>query len=123
MAATVSEEGVDEKARQAGKWNRDLMGAYNRNGQDGMAAVLLSPQFPVMKEIFAKDNHPLTETEVNALVAYFGHLSASGDDARHRDYFWLWGVIGAIGLLALLNFAWRGRFTAVRRPIVEGEDQ
>jgi mono/diheme cytochrome c family protein len=106
-------------AAQVGAMNPDLTNAFNRNGgEKGLQASLQSPQFLVMKQVFAEK--PITEDEVVALTAYLGAASRSAAPDTSRDYFIVYGIVGAIVLLVALDLIWIKRFRNVRRTLVGG---
>ncbi len=97
----------------------DLSNAFNRNGGEaGLRASLASPQFLVMKQVFA--DKPMTEEEVIALTAYLGDVSKTTAPPPGRDYFIIYGIVGAIALLIALDLIWIRRFRNVRKTLVGG---
>jgi len=89
---------------------RELTTVFSRLGGPGVRAILGSPPFPVMQRAYQA--RPLTDPEVAALVGFL--QQADADHALHqpRDYgvkLFGSGVIGALLLLMLYSFLWRGR--------------
>lgn len=107
-----------------------LDAAHTRNGGDmGLYNAILNPQFPVMKSVFApipaEDGtleSPLTEEEANALTAFLADRAANGTPDTGRDYFPVYGIVGALLLLLVLDLAWLKRFRNVRKTLV-GESE
>ncbi len=99
----------------------DLTHVFARLGDEGMDAALRSPPFPVMNQIFR--DHPLEEEEVFALRAFF--YDANRRDAGDKDHlsFALFGVLGALVVLILLNAAWSRRLRGVREPLVHDRER
>ncbi|MCC6464444.1 MAG: cytochrome c, partial [Planctomycetes bacterium] len=117
--ADVGGFGGGSLASRVGTGQASLDKAHSRNGGDaGLHAALSSPQFPVMKKVFA--DAPLTEPEVNALVAYLAEQDKSNATASS------WGAVGFV-LLALagagvmivgFDLIWKKRFRNVRKTLV-----
>jgi hypothetical protein len=65
-------------------------------------------------------NKPLNEEEILALVAYLRSTAESGgrESSGLSLDFLLSGIGGAAVLMVLLDFSWRRRYRAVRRPLV-----
>ncbi len=106
-------------ASTIGAMHPDLTHSFTRNGGEaGLRAALAGPQFLVMKQLFA--DKPLTDDEVIGLTAYLGEVSRQPGGAPGRDYFIVYGVIGAVLLLLLLDLIWIRRFTNVRKNLVGG---
>lgn len=77
----------------------DLTDMYTRfGGETGVAAALATPPSATMTPLFA--DHPLTDTEIVDLTAFFADVD--GDDSGGFDVFWLWGLIGFAALIAFL---------------------
>ncbi|HEY5673921.1 MAG TPA: hypothetical protein VIR78_09470 [Malonomonas sp.] len=94
----------------------DLSRMYEDFGEEGVAAVLGSLEFPSMAAIYT--SRPLTETEQADLVAYFAQtsqLSVTPDDGKLA-------LLVAVGVAIILAFTFvigRRRMQAVRQPLVE----
>ncbi|MGE0376545.1 MAG: cytochrome c [Planctomycetaceae bacterium] len=103
-----------------GRLGPDLTRVYERlKGRTSVAAWLSAPATETMQPIFR--NHPLDAREIHALTAYF-ETSAAHAEASHaqgRVAFFLLGLGLASGLIFLCDAIWRGRFDAVRRPLVD----
>lgn len=98
----------------------DLSAAYARlEGRKALAAWLSSPPSPVMAPVFRKS--PLSAEEVLALVAFLKATAERGETAAKplALEFLLAGLGGAALVLVLFDFLWRGRFRAMRRPLVD----
>jgi hypothetical protein len=70
---------------------------------------------PLFKE------HPLQSEEIVPLVAYLEEAARQGGEADSLDplNFFLLGLLGAGGSLLVFQAAWKDRFRAVRRPLVQ----
>lgn len=102
-----------------GRLGPDLTRVYERlKGRTAVAAWLSAPATETMQPIFK--NHPLDATEIHALTAYFEASAAEPEASRSqgRVAFLLLGLGLSGSLLFLLDALWRGRFHAVRRPLV-----
>ena len=103
-----------------GSLGPDLTQVLSRlGGLAGLSGWLASPASLTMQPVFKE--HKLTPEEIDALVAYLENESASSVAAAPSitASFFGAGVIGAIALLALFGFLWKGRYTATRIPMVE----
>jgi mono/diheme cytochrome c family protein len=97
----------------------DLTSAFARlEGRKPLAAWLSAPPSLVMQPVFR--NKPLNEEEILALVAYLRSTAESGgrESSGLSLDFLLSGIGGAAVLMVLLDFSWRRRYRAVRRPLV-----
>lgn len=102
-----------------GRLGPDLTRVYERlEGRKGLAAWLAAPPTPTMQPLFKP--HPLHSQEIIPLVAYFESAARLGGEADSLDplKFFLSGLTGTIGCLAILQVVWKKRFRAVRRPLV-----
>lgn len=102
-----------------GRLGPDLTRVYERlKERAAVAAWLSAPATETMQPIFK--NHPLDASEIHALTAYFDDSAAKGEASRSqgRVAFLLLGLGFAGGLVFLFDSLWRGRFRAVRRPLV-----
>lgn len=84
-----------------------------------LGAWLSAPATETMAPTFKE--HPLEPEEILGLIAYFKEAAATEeeDDAPRALVFILLGLFGSLGVLIAFNNVWRGRFRAVRRPLVE----
>jgi len=90
----------------------ELTTAYSNMGSAGLAAIISQAPFPVMQVAYGQN--PLTETEVESLVAFFQsaeELSASQQQTNYGFRLFLSGLIGAALLFVLIPFLWRHRKT------------
>lgn len=104
-----------------GRLGPDLTGVYARlGGQAPLTSWLESPASVTMKPVF-KD-HPITTDEAHALVSYLKIAGARGGTApASMVNFVLLGLLGMSVGLVIIDLAWKRRFSAVRRPLVRGE--
>ncbi|MCA9056528.1 MAG: c-type cytochrome, partial [Planctomycetaceae bacterium] len=109
----------DLAALGGGRLGPDLTRVYERlKGRAAVAAWLSAPATETMQPIFR--NHPLDPDEIHALTAYFEASAEQGEASRSqgRVAFLLLGLCLSAGLIFLCDALWRGRFHAVRRPLV-----
>lgn len=102
-----------------GRLGPDLTRVYERHEDRRKLATWLSaPATETMLPTFA--DHPLDESELLPLVAYFDHtMQTEQEDASPRSLiFVLLGLGGAIGAILGLNWLWRRRFQGVRQSLV-----
>jgi mono/diheme cytochrome c family protein len=99
-----------------GRLAPDLTSAHARlGGRAGLTAWLSATPTPLMRALYRPT--PLTDDEARALAAFLGQSEASSGTSPVA-------LLAAVGLggcaLVILGaaFVWRGRFTAVRRPLV-----
>jgi hypothetical protein len=106
-----------------GRLGPDLTRAFERlQGRKGLAAWLLAPPSPTMQPIFKLK--PLRNEEVLPLLAVLEDAAKRGGEeatAAQLNFFLL-GLGGAVLGLVGFDAIWRGRFRAVRRPLVRGEE-
>lgn len=115
-----------------GSLGPDLTGVYDKlGGRNGLEAWLGSIPSPTMKPLYT--NHPLQPEEIRALVAYFSSVSQKKQDAapkggplntmlQHNKFFFF-GFIGLVLAMVALAVLYNDRFRAVRRPLVNGQEQ
>ncbi|MDP6839064.1 MAG: hypothetical protein QF724_09025 [Planctomycetota bacterium] len=110
---------VDLGGFGGGRLGPDLTSAYSRlDGRKALSAWLSAPPSEVMSPVFA--DHPLEGDEVLALVAFLKHAAASGEmeaESLTMDFL-LASFAGAALVLILLDLAWRKRYRATRRPLL-----
>jgi len=88
----------------------ELTTVFSRMGGAGVTAILGRAPFPVMQTAYVE--HPLTEYEVTALVAFLEFADSEQYNQLPRDYglgLFASGVVGAGILFGLFGFVWRGR--------------
>jgi len=93
----------------------ELTTVFSRLGGAGVRAIVGSPPFPVMERAYR--NHPLTEAEQIATLAFLQRADAEQAFQQPRDYgmrLLQAGVAGSMLLLGLYSLAWRGRR---KRPV------
>ena len=103
-----------------GRLGPDLTEAYSRLGkQAALVSWLQAPPSAVMAPVF-KD-HPLTDSEINNLIAYLRDTDneSTGRTAAASFGFVVTGSLFGVAVLFLLNLVWRNRFRAVRKPLLE----
>jgi mono/diheme cytochrome c family protein len=103
-----------------GRLGPDLTRVYERlQGRKNLASWLLAPATPTMQPVFK--NHRLKAEEILPLVAYFELTAKQGgeDNAVGLVNFFLFGLGGTVLALVAFDAAWKRRFRAVRRPLVE----
>ena len=99
----------------------DLTLVYERmRGRKSLAAWLGSPPTTEMRSLFRQ--RPLEPEEIVLLVAYFEDGAKRGGEAESAvilGFFFL-ALGGTIVVLISLDAIWKGRFRAVREPLVRG---
>jgi mono/diheme cytochrome c family protein len=104
-----------------GRLGPDLTEVYARlEGRKALAAWLSAPSSPTMQPVF-RDKR-LDGEEVLALVAYLKSEAERGvaPAGSAAVAFTIAGIGIASLLLVVLDFVWRQRYRAVRRPLVSG---
>jgi len=99
----------------------DLTEVYARlEGRKALAAWLTAPPSATMQPVFR--DRRLDGDEVLALVAFLKNESEQGAKPRGTSavLFFACGLGLTALLLVLLDYAWRRRYRAVRRPMVKG---
>lgn len=102
-----------------GRLGPDLTRVYERlSGRKNLGAWLASPATPTMAAVFR--NHPLAAEEILPLIGLFEQAAREGgeDNSPARLTFLLFGLGGAAMGLVAFDIAWKGRFRAVRAPLV-----
>lgn len=102
-----------------GRLGPDLSAAYARlDGRKALAAWLSAPPSPVMQPVYRKT--PLEGEEVLSLVAFLADRATHGEEAGTSLLrLVVAGALGTALLLVLLDFLWRRRYRATRRPLIE----
>lgn len=93
----------------------DLTHVFARLGDEGLDAALKNPAFPVMNKVFT--DHPLEPDEAFALRAFLYEANRSGGTAGDNASLPLFGVLGAVVVLVILNAFWSRRLRGVRRVV------
>jgi len=104
-----------------GRLGPDLSAVFGRlEGRKALSAWLSAPPSAVMAPVYRIT--PLDSDEVLALTAYLKHSAESGvEEARSGvPAFLLVGCALAALILVGFDIAWRNRYSATRRPLVEG---
>jgi len=107
-----------------GRLGPDLTKVYEKyEERRKLGAWLSAPATLTMAPTFR--DHPMEAEEILALVAYFQEAAQKQeeDEAPRALIFILLGLGGAAGVLVGFHNAWRGRFRAVRRPLVEASKE
>ena len=102
-----------------GRLGPDLTHVYERyENRRKLGTWLFAPATETMLPTFRE--HPLEESEILPLVAFFEHTMQTEQEADGSNVllFVLLGLGGAVGAVLLLNWIWKGRFRAVRSPLV-----
>lgn len=102
----------------------DLTKVFERYGdRRRLGAWLSAPATQTMLPTF-KD-HPLDDEEILGLVAYFMEAAThqEEDHAPHALVFILIGLAGTAAAFVAFNRVWQGRFSGVRRTLLEQAQQ
>ncbi|MCB0668078.1 MAG: hypothetical protein KDC80_19760, partial [Saprospiraceae bacterium] len=90
---------------------KDLSGSFYTLGEQGVRAILENPPFPVMAEAFKQS--PLNTEEIHDLLAFLqssdGNIALSADGGSPGSGFFIYGLLGAIGLFAIYSGLWYSR--------------
>ena len=95
----------------------DLTQTVARFGEDGTASLLGTLSFPTMLPIYGE--RPLTPDEQAHLLALFQQAASAEPPASPLGTLALLAIAGAALLFVLAHLIWRGRLTAVRKPLLE----
>jgi mono/diheme cytochrome c family protein len=94
----------------------DLTPAFNKFGAAGLETVLTTLPFPTMNAVWGQ--RPVTPQEQAHLIAFLQQASVTERPTEVVGQLAGLAVGGAVVLLALAQFTWRRRLTAVRRLLV-----
>ncbi len=102
-----------------GTVGKDLTGTYKGMGEAGVLAILKTYPFPMMKEIYTIK--PITDDEAGNISAFLKETGAAGGpSSANQPTFLIASAAGALLLIGILEFLWRGRLDGVRRSLVKG---
>lgn len=105
-----------------GRLGPDLTKVYSRlGGKKALSAWLGSPSSETMTPIY--NNHPIDESEVLPLVAFFKDLNKSelsGESGKQDFIFMLIGIMGLIFSLIIFDLIWGNRLQSIRKQFVKG---
>lgn len=102
-----------------GTVGKDLTGTYKGMGEAGVLAILKTYPFPMMKEIYS--SKPITDDEAGNISAFLKETGvASGPSSANQPIFLIASAAGALLLIGIFQFLWRGRLDGVRRSLVKG---
>jgi len=105
-----------------GRLGPDLTLVLERlQGRKGLTAWLGAPATSTMQSVFRTT--PLQPDEILPLVAFLDDAARSGPEANSVGQlnFFMLGLGGAVFGLVAADAVWKGRFRAVRRPMVRGD--
>ena len=88
----------------------ELTDVFSRMSAAGIEAILGKPPFPVMQAAYQEQ--PLTEDEINALVAFLQSVDEDELTRQPRDYglgLFGSGVVGTALIYGICGLVWRGR--------------
>jgi len=98
---------------------KDLTTAYATFGEAGITSLLKTTPFPMMKEIYTAK--PLTSAEIGGVIAFLKEAGSNPPPAsQYPNLFVIIGGVGALLIIGLFQWFWRGRLAGVRRPLVKG---
>lgn len=102
-----------------GTVGKDLTTAYSNLGEAGITSLLKTTPFPMMKEIYTAK--PLTDAEISGVLAFLKEVSSTQSaPAQNPSLFFVIGGAGALLIIGLFQWLWRGRLSGVRRTLVKG---
>ncbi|MBT5078508.1 MAG: cytochrome c [Candidatus Marinimicrobia bacterium] len=90
-------------------------------GKNALAAWLSNPSSETMSPIY--NNHPIDESEVLPLVAFFNNESRKNIqlNGNENDFlFMLYGIIGLVTFLIIFDLFWGNRINSIRERFIEG---
>lgn len=93
----------------------DLTHVFARLGDEGLDAALKNPAFPVMNKVFS--DHPLEPEEAFALRAFLYEANRGTAAPTDNASLPLFGVLGTLVVLVILNAFWSRRLKGVRKPL------
>lgn len=93
----------------------DLTHVFARLGDEGLDAALKNPAFPLMNKVFA--DHPLDPEEAFALRAFLYESNRGTVVASDNASLPLFGVLGTMVVLVILNAFWSRRLKGVRKVL------
>lgn len=81
-----------------------------------LASILKAPGLPTMSKVYGE--HELSDEEVVQLFSFLRSVRGRApEEARSAFRFYLSSVAGAVALLGMTSFVWRGRLRGVRRQL------
>lgn len=98
----------------------NLTHVFARLGDEGLAAALQNPAFPLMNKIFA--DHPLETGEAFALRAFLYEANQVDASAESAASVPLVGMLGTAVVLVVLNAFWRRRLRGVRQVLTRRQE-
>lgn len=102
-----------------GTVGKDLTEPSAKLGEAGITAILKTPPFPMMKEIYAVK--PLTDGEIGSIAAFLASAgSAPSGASQNTAIYFIIGAMVAVIIIELFQVLWRGRLSGVRRSLVKG---
>lgn len=90
----------DDRIFSYGTLAKDLSETWGMMGSAGIAAILKSPPFPVMNEVYA--NNPLSETEILNLTAYLKSVNDERIYQHPREFNTAFVILGAVIFVIIL---------------------
>lgn len=95
----------------------DLTQASVRFSLPELINILQYFNYPLMSQVYA--GKTITDEEIVRLVALFQEVSLRQPEVDQKSLTFLYlGIALAIGLIFLVNWLWRNRFTEVRKPLI-----
>ncbi len=102
-----------------GTVGKDLTKSYSTFGEAGIISLLKTTPFSMMKEIYTAK--PLTDEEIAGVIVFLKSAgSATSIPAQNSGLFFIIAAVGALAVIGLFQWLWRGRLAGVRRPLVKG---
>ena len=89
---------------------QELTTVFSRMGKEGVEAILGQAPFPVMQAAY--NNHPITQQEISALVAFLQDADSKKDFQQPRDYgvgLLVSGIVGGSIVFFLCGLLFRRR--------------
>jgi len=98
----------------------DLTNVFARLGDEGLDAALKNPGFPLMNKIFAE--HPLETDEAFVLRAFLYNANRAETSTESDASLPLFGILGTVVVLVVLNAFWRRRLRGVRQVLTRPQE-
>ena len=102
-----------------GTVGKDLTNAYSTMGEAAIGSILKTTPFPMMKQIYTAK--PLADNEISSLLTFLKSTgSAPSASGQNSPGFFIIGGAGALLIIGVFQWLWRGRLSGVRRTLVKG---
>ena len=90
---------TDERIFSSGTLSKDLSESYDNMGSAGLAAIINSPPYPIMRQAYK--NHALTKEEIFDLTAYLKSVSKERIYQRPSEFSMVFAFFGIMFCIAI----------------------